>query len=52
MPAPGWRVEVVDDLKSLSVMFATLKCINMLNAEYRFEVVLTDKALRWPRPGI
>ena len=33
--------EVVDDLKSLSVMFAALKCINMLNAEYgvRFEAV-------------
>ena len=36
--------EVVDDLKSLSVMFAALKSINMLNAEYgiRFEEILTD----------
>ena len=37
--------EVVDDLKSLSVMFAALKSINMLNAEHgiRFEEILTDK---------
>ena len=37
-------VEVVEDLKSLSVMFAALKSINMLNAEYgiRFEAILTD----------
>ena len=37
-------VEVVEDLKSLSVMFAALKSINMLNAEYgvRFESILTD----------
>ena len=37
-------VEVVDDLKSLSVMFAALKSINFLNAEYgvRFEAILTD----------
>ena len=36
--------EVVDDLKSLSAMFAALKCINLLNAEYgvRFEAILTD----------
>ena len=36
--------EVVDDLRSLSVMFAALKSINLLNAEYgiRFEAVLTD----------
>ncbi len=36
--------EVVDDLKSLSVMFAALKSINLLNAEYgiRFEEILTD----------
>ena len=36
--------EVVDDLKSLSVMFAALKSINLLNAEYgvRFEAILTD----------
>ena len=36
--------EVVDDLKSLSVMFAALRSINLLNAEYgiRFEAMLTD----------
>ncbi len=36
--------EVADDLKSLSVMFAALKSLNLLNAEYgiRFEAVLTD----------
>ena len=36
--------EVVEDLKSLSVMFAALKSINLLNAEYgiQFEVILTD----------
>ena len=36
--------EVVEDLKSLSVMFAALKSINLLNAEYgvRFEAILTD----------
>ncbi len=36
--------EVADDLKRLSVMFAALKSLNLLNAEYgiRFEAVLTD----------
>ena len=36
--------EVVSDLKSLSVMFAALKSINLLNAEYgiQFEAMLTD----------
>ncbi len=36
--------EVVDDLKALSVMFAALKCLNMLAAEHgvRFEALLTD----------
>ena len=36
--------EVVDDLKSLSVLFAVLKSINLLHAEYglRFAAVLTD----------
>ena len=36
--------EVVEDIKSLSVMFAALKSINLLNAEYgvRFEAILTD----------
>ena len=34
----------MDDLKALSVMFAALKCLNMLAAEYgvRFEALLTD----------
>ena len=37
-------VEVVEDIKSLSVMFAALKGINLLNVEYgvKFEAVLTD----------
>jgi transposase InsO family protein len=36
--------EVVEDVKSLSVMFATLKSINLINSEYRiqFEAVMTD----------
>ena len=36
--------EVVEDIKSLSVMFAALKSINLLKAEYgvRFEAILTD----------
>ena len=36
--------EVVSDIKSLSVMFAALKSINFLNAEYgiQFEAILTD----------
>ena len=36
--------EVVEDIKSLSVMFAALKSINLMNAEYgvRFEAILTD----------
>lgn len=44
--------EVVDDLKSLSVMFATLKCINMLNAEYgvRFEAIITDNGPEMASP--
>lgn len=44
--------EVVADLKSLSVMFATLKGINMLNAEYgvRFESVITDNGPEMASP--
>ena len=44
--------EVVDDLKSLSVMFAALKSINMLNAEYgvRFEEMLTDNGPEMAAP--
>lgn len=36
--------EVVDDIKALSVMFATLKCLNILADRYdiRFAEVLTD----------
>ena len=44
--------EVVDDLKSLSVMFAALKSINLLSAEYgvRFEAVLTDNGAEVASP--
>lgn len=44
--------EVVDDLKSLSVMFAALKSLNMLNAEYgvRFEEMLTDNGPEMASP--
>ena len=44
--------EVVDDLKSLSVMFAALKSINMLNAEYgvRFEAMLTNNGAEVASP--
>lgn len=44
--------EMVDDLKSLSVMFAALKSINLLNAEYgvRFEAVLTDNGAEMASP--
>lgn len=36
--------EVMEDIKSISVMFATLKSLNLLNTEYKiqFEEVLTD----------
>ena len=36
--------EMVEDTKSLTVMFATLKCLNILSEHYqiRFEEVLTD----------
>ena len=60
--AKGWRylvcvldactrlawAEMVDDLKSLTVMFSTLKSINLLNVEYgvKFEVILTDNGQR------
>ncbi len=45
--------EVVDDLKSLSAMFAALKSINMLNAEYgvRFEAMLTDNGPEMASPN-
>ena len=45
--------EVVDDLKSLSVMFAALKSINLLNAEYgvRFEAILTDNGAEVASPA-
>ena len=44
--------EVVEDVKSLSVMFAALKSINMLNAEYgvRFEEMLTDNGPEMASP--
>lgn len=36
--------EIVDDIKSLTVMFSLLKCLNILHDEYqiKFEEVLTD----------
>ncbi len=36
--------EIVEDIKSLSVMFAALKSMNMINAQYqvKFEEVITD----------
>lgn len=36
--------EVVEDITSLTVMFATLKCLNMLHDQYKikFEEVITD----------
>ena len=44
--------EVVGDVKSLSVMFATLKSINFLNAEYgiQFEAILTDNGPEMASP--
>jgi transposase InsO family protein len=44
--------EVTDDLKSLTVMFAALKSINLLNAEYgvRFEAMLTDNGAEVASP--
>ena len=44
--------EVVGDIKSLSVMFATLKSINFLNAEYgiQFEAILTDNGPEMSSP--
>jgi len=36
--------EIVDDIKSLTVMFATMRCFNLLGQQYgiQFEEVLTD----------
>ena len=44
--------EVVGDIKSLSVMFAVLKSINFLNAEYgiQFEAILTDNGPEMASP--
>lgn len=44
--------EVVEDLKSLTVMFAALRSINFLHAEYgvRFEAVLTDNGAELASP--
>ena len=46
-------VEVVEDIKSLSVMFAALKSINLLNMEYgvKFEAILTDNGRELASPG-
>lgn len=43
--------EVVDDLKSLTVMFATLRCLNIISDRYniRFKEVLTDNG---PEMGV
>ena len=45
--------EVVGDIKSLSVMFATLKSINFLNVEYgiQFEAILTDNGPEMASPS-
>ena len=45
--------EVVDDLKSLNVMFAALKSLNLLNVEYgvSFEAVLTDNGREVASPA-
>ena len=44
--------EVVGDTKSLSVMFATLKSINLLKAEYGvvFEAIMTDNGPEMASP--
>ena len=44
--------EVVEDIKSLTVMFAALKCINLLNKEYRiqFSEVLSDNGSEFSSP--
>ncbi len=44
--------EVVEDIKSLSVMFGALKSINLLHAEYgiRFEAILTDNGPEMASP--
>jgi transposase InsO family protein len=44
--------EVTEDIKSLSVMFAALKSINMLNVEYgvRFEEIITDNGPEMAAP--
>lgn len=45
--------EVTGDIKSLSVMFAALKSINLLHAEYgiRFEALLTDNGPEMASPS-
>ena len=44
--------EVAADLKSLTVMFATLKSLNLLSVEYgvRFEAILTDNGAELASP--
>lgn len=46
--------EMVEDNKRLNVMFAALKSINVLNAEYgvRFESIMTGNARRWHRANV
>ena len=52
MPVPGAWAEVAADLKSLTVMFATLKSLNLLSAEngVRFAAILTDNGAELASP--
>lgn len=45
--------ELVDDIRSITVMFATLKCLNILNDHYgiRFEEILSDNGPEFGRKG-
>ena len=45
--------EIVDDIKSLTVMFATMRCFNALGQQYgiQFEEVLTDNGSEFGRKG-
>lgn len=46
-------VEVVEDIKSITVMFAVLRCMNMLRAEYniQFQEILTDNGSEFKSPS-
>lgn len=45
--------EVVEDIRSLTVMFAALKCLNMLHDQYRikFEEILSDNGSEFGPPN-